>query len=229
MKRLLKVLTVISLICFSTANAGTNLTLDTKPKRSDKTAIIVVWDVVSLNHPDQSELFNKNYKQYQKDFTKKAFRSLKVKQVEYLIMGQTTKSAVTVKNRKSKKVFKDSIKAMDEVRHQIEFIDTTKIGKDIVSTIEHVNMLVDERYQDFDKVITVYYSNFRQSVNRAKLKKLKSIDINPKINKMLIFASSGLQYTSGVSTNQLIQSNKNIKTFFTSKLPADKAFWFSSY
>ncbi|MEA3290537.1 MAG: hypothetical protein U9Q04_10205 [Campylobacterota bacterium] len=144
-------------------------------------------------------------------------------------MGQTTKSAVTVKNRKSKKVFKDSIKAMDEVRHQIEFIDTTKIGKDIVSTIEHVNMLVDERYQDFDKVITVYYSNFRQSVNRAKLKKLKSIDINPKINKMLIFASSGLQYTSGVSTNQLIQSNKNIKTFFTSKLPADKAFWFSSY
>ncbi|MEA3290538.1 MAG: hypothetical protein U9Q04_10210 [Campylobacterota bacterium] len=71
MKRLLKVLTVISLICFSTANAGTNLTLDTKPKRSDKTAIIVVWDVVSLNHPDQSELFNKNYKQIKRILQRK--------------------------------------------------------------------------------------------------------------------------------------------------------------
>jgi len=228
MKRLLKTVLAILILCFSFAN-GSNLVLDNKVKRTDKTALIIVWDIVSLNHPNQSELFNKNFNQYQKDFTKKAFRSLKVKQVEYLIMGQTTKSAVIVKNRKSKKVFKDSIKAMDEVRHQIEFIDTTKIGKDIVSTIEHVNMLVDEKYQDFDKVITVYYSNFRQSINRAKLKKLKSIDINPKINKMLIFASSGLQYTSGVSTNQLIQSNRNIKAFFTSKLPTDKAFWFSSY
>ena len=229
MKRLLHMLTVISVVCFGTANAGTNLTLDSKPKRSAKTAVIVIWDIVSLNHPDQSKLFNINFKQYQKDFTKKALRDLKVKQLEYLIMEQTTTSAVIVKNRKPKVVFKDSFKAMDEVKQQIDLIDTSKIGKDIVSTIHYVNMLVDERYKEFDHIFTVYYSNMRQTVNRTKLKKLKSIEFNPKINKMLVFANSGLQYTAGISSSQINQANNNVKTFFMSKFPKDKVSWFTSY
>jgi hypothetical protein len=82
MKRLLQTFTVVVLVCFGVANAATNLTLDTKLKRSDQTAIIVIWDVVSLNHPLQSDLFQKNFKQYQKDFTKKVLNKLKVKHLK---------------------------------------------------------------------------------------------------------------------------------------------------
>lgn len=228
MKRLLQTVLAIPILFFSFAY-GSNIVLDNKIKRMEKSAIIVVWDIVSLNHPKASELFNKNFEQYKKDFTKKSFRKLNVKQVEYLIMGQTTRSSMVIAHRKSKKVYKESKKAINTLRDEIELIDTSKVGKDIVSTIEQVNMLVDERYKEFDHVITVFYSNFRQTVNLSKIKQLKSINLDPKISKMIIFANSGLQYTSNVSSSQILKANENVKSFFMNRLPKDKVLWFSNY
>lgn len=228
MKRFLQSILAISLLFTGVANA-TNLTLDKKPKRSEKTAVIVVWDIISLNHPEQSGLFDKNFSQYKKDFTEKAFRKLKVKQVEYLVMGQTTNSVATVKNRKPKRTYRDSLKAIEEVKSEIKFIDTTKVGKDVVSTIEQVNSIVDEQYQEFNHIITVYYSNFRQTINRSKLKQMKSINLHPKITKMLVFGNSGLQFTKGISSSQVLNASSNVKNFFINKLPKEKVSWYTNY
>lgn len=228
MKNILQGILAITLLCVGVANA-TNLKLDKKPKRSHKTAVIVVFDVVSLNHPDQSPLFEKNMTQYSKDFTKKSFRNLKVKQVEYFIMGKTMHSFVVVKNRKSKRAYRESIKAIEKIRNDIKFIDTTKVGKDIISSIKYINAIVDEKYTGFDNIITVYYSNFRNTVNNKQLKALKSIELNSKITKMYVFGNSGLQYTNNISSSQILNASSNVKSFFMNKLPKSKVVWYSNY
>ena len=228
MKKFLQTVLATSLLFIGVANA-TNLKLDKKPKRSDKTAVIVVFDIVSLNHPAQSPLFQQNLNQYKIDFTKKSFQKLKVKKIEYFIMGKTVHSSAIVKNRKSKRVYRDSMKAIEKVKDEIKLIDTKKVGKDIVSTIEYINSIIDEQYQDFDHVLTVFYSNFRNTVNNKKLKKLKSIELNPKVEKMIVFANSGLQHTNNISSSQILKASKNTKKFFLNKLPNDKLVWISNY
>ncbi len=229
MKRLLQVGIVLSLVYVGSANADSNLKLNNKIGRGDKTAVLVVWDVVSLNHPKQSDLFLDNYKQFEKDFTSKSFRNLKIHQVEFFVMNATVHSEAIITDRKPKKVFQKTIEAMESIKNKIDLTNVTNTGKDIVSTIEYINIIVNEKYQSFDHIITVFYSNFRQSINIDKVKKLKNIELNPKISKMIVFAKSGLDYTSQISSSQIIQADKNIQTFFTSKLPSEKLSWYSNY
>jgi hypothetical protein len=213
MKKLLQTVLAISLLFIGVASAATNLTLNKKVKRSEKTAVIVVFDAISLNHPDKSPLFKKNIGQYKLDFTRKVFSKLKIKQVQYLVVGRNVQNVAVVKNRKPKRAYKASLKVIEEVKETASLLDTSKIGKDMSSSIKYVNSLVDEQYKGFDHIITVFYSNMRQTVNVKKLKKIKSIALNPKIEKMMIFANSGLQYTS-VKTSQLVNANANVKKFW---------------
>ena len=216
------------LLCTGSANADTNIKLDKKVKRSEKSGVIVVFDAISLNHPSSSPLFAKNIEQYKSDFTRKVFSNLKIKQVEYLVLGRSIENVAVIKNRKPKRVFKASLKAIEAVQEKVTNLDTSKIGKDLSSSIQYVNALVDEKYKSFDHVITIFYSNFRQTVNVKKLKKIQSVELNPKIKKMYIFSSSGLQYTD-LSTSQMVNSNANVKSFWLSKLPTSKVEWHSKY
>lgn len=229
MKQLFYAFIAISLLCMGVANAATSLSLGEKIKRTDKTAILVIWDIVSLNHPSQSPLFAKNLEEYNKSFTRRSLSKLKVKQIEYFLMAKTISSVAIVSNRKSKKVFRDSAVAVNKIKDDIKFIDTTKVGKDILSTVEYINLIVDEKYQEYDHVITVFYSNFRNTVNNKRLKKLKKIPLNPKIAHMYIFAKSGLNYTKNISASQVIHSSSNVKSYFMSRLPQDKVSWYSNY
>ena len=94
-----KLFAVGTIIISTNLYCSTSIELDTKVKRGEKTTLLVVLDSIHLNHPKNSDLFEKNYNQYFHSFSKKALRSLKIKTIDYFVLSSSMQLMESIKHR----------------------------------------------------------------------------------------------------------------------------------
>jgi len=227
MKSFVKVVLVVVLMLSSSLKAKA-LFSDIKVHRGESTAILMVFDVIGLNSP-LYPLFNKNLEQFKQDFNVRVFRALRVHNVQIFMMANQVFPIVNISSKRVNNIIRKFPEAIHTLRVEANNIQTAADSKDIYSTIEYINEIVDEEYQNYSNVIVVIASNFRNKVNNDFLKRQKQISLSSKITKMVIYASSGLQYTRKVYVSQRIEAERNVRNFFKRRLPSNKIVWFDKY
>lgn len=218
MKSLLKILLSVLL---SVPLLGTDNILIKETKKSDRNAIIFLFDNAGLNSFNScSSLAKQNLDKYDSLIKKKALRKQRVKSVEYYVFNQQIKNIATIQSNRVGKLYRES-KAV-KIKYELKK-DTTKNAKDVLSLFPFINTLVEQKYKKFTNVAIIVFSNLRDTVLSKKQRlELTPIKINEKVT-LELFASSGLKcLNQTITTTEILSAEKSVIDYYNSKIDSQK-------
>ncbi|MDF1875086.1 hypothetical protein JHD48_05015 [Sulfurimonas sp. SAG-AH-194-I05] len=177
-------------IATTTVFAGANNLPIEKVKRGISSHIIAIFDRGGLNNYSCLPLYKRNINQYEKLFTKRTMKKIRVKSMTFLTFDEIIHNIGTVSDRRPNRVYRDAQELFSNTKNHMQY-DTKGLAKDVLGVFRY-SLMLSKQFDTNDKVIIVLFSNLRDSVRtKNQLKAMENIKL-PKNVSLRIYASSGI-------------------------------------
>ena len=209
-------LTIATTTVFAGAN---NLSIE-KVKRGISSHVIAVFDRGGLNNYSCLPLYNRNTNQYEKLFTKRTMKNIRVKSMTFLTFDETIHNIGTVSDRRPNRVYKDAQKLFSNTKNLMQY-DTKGLAKDVLGVFRY-SLMLSKQFDTNDKVVIVLFSNLRDSIRtKEQLKAMENIKLPDNVS-FRIYASSGIaSCLANTTASQALQAEASYSDFYKSKIDGD--------
>jgi len=209
-------LTIATTTIFAGAN---NLPIE-KVKRGISSHVIAVFDRGGLNNYSCLPLYNRNTNQYEKLFTKRTMKNIRVKSMTFLTFDETIHNIGTVSDRRPNRVYKDTQKLFSNTKNHMQY-DTKGLAKDVLGVFRY-SLMLSKQFDTNDKVVIVLFSNLRDSIRtKNQLKAMENIKLPDNVS-LRIYASSGIaSCLANTTASQALQAEASYSDFYKSKIDGD--------
>ena len=151
-------------------------------------------------------------------------KKLRVESVSFFTFDETFHQIGTISDRRPTKVYRTTQELFDHTKDNMQY-DTKELAKDVVGALNY-SVSLSQSFPSSDKVIILFFSNLRDSMqSKEQLKALTNIQL-PKNVSLRIYASSGIACLgTNISSSQILLAEKSYADFFKSKIDGDVAIY----
>jgi len=217
----MKKITNILVTLLISVNMQANEPLSRQKSLGTKTALLVFFDVSGLNnYNSNSALAKQNIAKYKQIVTKKNLQRARASSIAYYTIDEQVKLIGKVDSNKAGRLFRESNKIMKDVEIELQE-DKRNKGKDVISSFYFIRSVVQQSYKD-KEVTVLLFSNLRDSIStKQERQAMQPIVLGEHIS-IYIYAASGLNAISGVTTLQQMRAEESVVKFYKHLLSTSK-------